>query len=111
MDSVQRAEEEAAKLYEDFVESFGEKEEDAAASKSFVRGGTIQPSSSAAAVSAAAAAGEIALSPDCSFAPWAGQTCLQLTSSAGLKPGDVDARPKAQLKTSQGSLLEMQSRL
>ena len=74
MQSVQRAEEEAAKLYEDFVESFGEKEEDAAASKSFVRGGTIQPGSSTAAASAAAAAGETTLIPDCSFAPRVGQS-------------------------------------
>lgn len=40
-----RAEAEAAKLYEDFVESFGEGEEE---EKSFVKGETIQPGSSQA---------------------------------------------------------------
>lgn len=39
--SLQREEEEAAKLYEDFVESFGDNEEEAG--KSFVKGETIQP--------------------------------------------------------------------
>ena len=42
---LQRAEAEAAKLYEDFVESFGEGEEE---EKSFVKGETIQPGSSQA---------------------------------------------------------------
>ena len=40
---LQRAEAEAAKLYEDFVESFGEGDEE---DKSFVKGETIQPNSS-----------------------------------------------------------------
>lgn len=40
---MQREEEEAAKLYEDFVESFGDKDEESG--KSFVRGETIQPGS------------------------------------------------------------------
>lgn len=45
---MQREEEEAAKIYESFVESFGEKPEDiGTAPKSFVRGGTIQPGSAA----------------------------------------------------------------
>ena len=39
----QREEEEAAKLYEDFVESFGDKDEESG--KSFVQGDTIQPGS------------------------------------------------------------------
>jgi hypothetical protein len=39
----QRAEAEAAKLYEDFVESFGEGDDD---EKSFVKGEAIQPGSS-----------------------------------------------------------------
>lgn len=38
---TQREQEEAAKLYEDFVDSFGDKEEEEG--KSFVRGETIQP--------------------------------------------------------------------
>lgn len=38
---VQRAEAEAAKVYEEFVDSFA----DAPEEKSFVRGGTIQPGS------------------------------------------------------------------
>ncbi len=41
---LQREEEEAAKLYEDFVESFGDKDEETG--KSFVQGETIQPGSS-----------------------------------------------------------------
>ncbi|KAK9824009.1 hypothetical protein WJX72_006933 [[Myrmecia] bisecta] len=49
-----RADEEAAKLYDEFVESFGNagREE---GPKAFVRGGTIQPGSSAAAAAASAA--------------------------------------------------------
>ena len=42
--ALQREQEEAAKLYEDFVESFGDKEEDG--SKSFVKGEVIQPGTS-----------------------------------------------------------------
>ena len=38
---MQRAEAEAAKVYEEFVDSFADSNED----KSFVRGGTIQPGS------------------------------------------------------------------
>jgi len=42
----QRADEEAAKIYEEFVESFKtEEEEDNRGVKAFVRGGTVQPGS------------------------------------------------------------------
>ena len=56
--AVQRADAEAAKLYEEFVESFGDGAGDGeggAAPRAFVRGGTIQPGSSAAAAAAAGA--------------------------------------------------------
>ena len=57
---MQRADAEAAKLYEEFVQSFGDGGGDgeggAAAPRAFVRGGTIQPGSSAAAAAAAGAA-------------------------------------------------------
>ena len=56
---MQRADAEAAKLYEEFVESFGDgggDGEGGAAPRAFVRGGTIQPGSSAAAAAAAGAA-------------------------------------------------------
>ncbi|KAK9825189.1 hypothetical protein WJX81_005170 [Elliptochloris bilobata] len=57
-DKKRRADAEAAKLYEEFVQSFGdggEGEGGGAAPRAFVRGGTIQPGSSAAAAVAAAA--------------------------------------------------------
>ena len=47
--TTQKEEAEAAKLYEEFVESFGEaKPEENSGPKAFLRGGTIQPGSSAA---------------------------------------------------------------
>ncbi len=54
---AQRADAEAAKLYEEFVESFGDagQAEGKTEPRAFVRGGTIQPGSSAAAASAAGA--------------------------------------------------------
>ena len=42
---LQRADAEAAKLYEEFAASFGSEEPEAAGGRSFVRGGTIQPGS------------------------------------------------------------------
>ncbi len=49
MPSTQKEEAEAAKLYEEFVESFGDaKPEESSGPKAFLRGGTIQPGSSAA---------------------------------------------------------------
>ncbi len=54
---AQRADAEAAKLYEEFVESFGDagQAEGKTEPRAFVRGGTIQPGSSAAAAIAAGA--------------------------------------------------------
>lgn len=54
----QRADAEAAKVYEEFVQSFGDanESESKSAPRAFVRGGTIQPGSSAAAAALAAGA-------------------------------------------------------
>lgn len=54
----QRADAEAAKVYEEFVQSFGDanESESKSAPRAFVRGGTIQPGTSAAAAALAAGA-------------------------------------------------------
>ena len=44
---MQKEEEDARKLYDEFVESFGDEPEQKASKKSFTRGGVIQPGSSA----------------------------------------------------------------
>lgn len=41
--TLQKEEEEAAKVYEEFVESFAGTDEERSSVKTFVRGGTVQP--------------------------------------------------------------------
>lgn len=47
---LQKEEEDARKLYDEFVESFGDEPEQKASNRSFTRGGVIQPGSSASSV-------------------------------------------------------------
>ena len=58
----QKEEEDARKLYDEFVESFGDEPEQKASKRSFTRGGVIQPGTSAS------SAGTFSLVPSCSCA-------------------------------------------
>lgn len=51
-DLAQKEEEDARKLYDEFVESFGDEPEQKASQRSFTRGGVIQPGSSASSAGA-----------------------------------------------------------
>ncbi len=72
---MQKEEEDARKLYDEFVESFGDEPEQKASKKSFTRGGVIQPGSSAS------SAGTLSLPESTAHI----QACLQLcTACPGL---------------------------